>query len=436
MVTRKLYINGSWIVAESDRVIKVENPETHAIIACVPRSGDADVNKAVAAAKAAFETWQFAPLSERLEKMERVLAGMRRNRQRLIDTISAELGCPIKIAAEMHTDPFILETENYIETARSFCYEERRGTSVVRREPVGVVAGLTPWNFPLEQIEKKVVPALLAGCCVVLKPSQYTPLTAYILAELIDEAGYPAGVFNLVTGCGPEVGNALALHPDVRMLSFTGSTAAGREVARLALSNIKRIALHDEKLRALINDADLVLPDGAGVVLASKLLKTPLKQKVAGVDFADRLLSVLEKTGGGLFLLGSKPGIAELAAQKMTGKHPKLRICGMNDGYFKDEAPVIEKINAAKPDVLFVCLGAPKQEIFMKTHLKELHVKLMIGLGGSLDSFAGTVKRAPNWMIRCNLEWLYRLIKEPKRFGRMLRLPKYLFAVLGKRIRG
>ena len=194
-------------------------------------------------------------------------------------------------------------------------------------------------------------------------------------------------------------------------------------------------ALHDEKLRALINDADLVLPDGAGVVLASKLLKTP-KQKVAGVDFADRLLSVLEKTGGGLFLLGSKPGIAELAAQKMTGKHPKLRICGMNDGYFKDEAPVIEKINAAKPDVLFVCLGAPKQEIFMKTHLKELHVKLMIGLGGSLDSFAGTVKRAPNWMIRCNLEWLYRLIKEPKRFGRMLRLPKYLFAVLGKRIRG
>ena len=195
-------------------------------------------------------------------------------------------------------------------------------------------------------------------------------------------------------------------------------------------------ALYDETLRALINGADLVLPDGAGVVLASKLLKTPLKQKVAGVDFADRLLSILEKTGGGLFLLGSKPGVAELAAQKMTEKHPKLYICGMNDGYFKDEAPVIEKINAAKPDVLFVCLGAPKQELFMKNHLDELHIKLMIGLGGSLDSFAGTVKRAPKWMIRCNLEWLYRLIKEPKRFGRMLRLPKYLFAVLGKRIRG
>ena len=212
--------------------------------------------------------------------------------------------------------------------------------------------------------------------------------------------------------------------------------APGASIVVTPNAEIGYEALHDAQFRALLNGADLVLPDGAGVVLAAKLRKTPLKQKVAGVDFADRLLSILEKTGGGLFLLGSKPGVAELAAQKMTEKHPKLYICGMNDGYFKDEAPVIEKINAAKPDVLCVCLGAPKQELFMTNHLDELHIKLMIGLGGSLDSFAGTVKRAPKWMIRCNLEWLYRLIKEPKRFGRMLRLPKYLFAVLGKRIRG
>ena len=195
-------------------------------------------------------------------------------------------------------------------------------------------------------------------------------------------------------------------------------------------------ALRSDELRALLNSADLMLPDGSGVVLAAKILKTPLKQKVAGVDFADRLLGVLEQTGGRLYLLGSKPGIGELAAEKMREKHPKLTICGIADGYFKDEAAVVEKINEAAPDVLFVCLGAPKQELFMKDHLDALHVKLMIGLGGSLDSFAGTVKRAPKWMIRCNLEWLYRLIKEPKRFGRMLRLPKYLFAVLGKRIRG
>ena len=189
-------------------------------------------------------------------------------------------------------------------------------------------------------------------------------------------------------------------------------------------------------VRTLLNSAELMLPDGAGVVLTSKILKTPLKQKVAGVDFADGLLGVLETTGQSLYLLGSKPGIGELAAQKMMQKHPKLRIAGIADGYFQDEAPVIDKINASGADVLFVCLGAPKQEQFMARHQKALHVKLMAGLGGTLDSFAGTVKRAPKWMIRLNLEWLYRLIKEPKRFKRMLRLPKYLWAVVCKRIRG
>ena len=212
----------------------------------------------------------------------------------------------------------------------------------------------------------------------------------------------------------------------------------GEHAARVVTPNaeIAYEALHDENMRTLLNSAELMLPDGAGVVLASKILKTPLKQKVAGVDFADGLLGVLETTGQSLYLLGSKPGIGELAAQKMMQKHPKLRIAGIADGYFQDEAPVIDKINASGADVLFVCLGAPKQEQFMARHQKTLHVKLMAGLGGSLDSFAGTVKRAPKWMIRLNLEWLYRLIKEPKRFKRMLRLPKYLWAVVCKRIRG
>lgn len=212
----------------------------------------------------------------------------------------------------------------------------------------------------------------------------------------------------------------------------------GEHAARVVTPNaeIAYEALHDENMRMLLNSAELMLPDGAGVVLASKILKTPLKQKVAGVDFADGLLGVLETTGQSLYLLGSKPGIGELAAQKMMQKHPRLKIAGIADGYFQDEAPVIDKINASGADVLFVCLGAPKQEQFMARHQKALHVKLMAGLGGTLDSFAGTVKRAPKWMIRLNLEWLYRLIKEPKRFKRMLRLPKYLWAVVCKRIRG
>ena len=201
-------------------------------------------------------------------------------------------------------------------------------------------------------------------------------------------------------------------------------------------SEIVYEAMHDETMMALINGASLVLPDGAGVVLGSKILGTPLKQKVAGVEFADHLMDVLIEKGQKLYLLGSKPGVAEMAAEKMLQKHPGLAICGMADGYFKDEAQVVAKVNEAGADVLFVCLGAPKQEIFMQNHCGDLNVKMMIGLGGTLDSFAGTVKRAPRWMIRLNLEWLYRLIQEPKRLGRMMRLPKFILAVMAKKVKG
>ncbi len=195
-------------------------------------------------------------------------------------------------------------------------------------------------------------------------------------------------------------------------------------------------ALRDEKLCDVLNEAALVLPDGAGVVLGAKILKTPLKQKVAGIEFAQNLLGILEETGKTLYLFGGKPGIAELAAEKILEKHPKLCICGMADGYFKDEGEAVRRINEARPDVLFVCLGAPKQEFFMHEHCEELQVRLMIGLGGTLDGIAGTVKRAPRWMIKLQLEWLYRLIKEPRRIGRMMRLPKFVFAAWKKRMKG
>ncbi len=201
-------------------------------------------------------------------------------------------------------------------------------------------------------------------------------------------------------------------------------------------SEIVYEAMHSEEMKDLLGGASLVLPDGAGVVLGARLLGTPLKQKVAGVEFADGVLGLLAKTGGSVYLLGGKPGVAELAAEKMLQKHPGLTIAGLSDGYFKDDAPVVETINAANADMLFVCLGAPKQERFMAEHRAELNVRLMAGLGGSLDAFAGTVKRAPKWMIRCSLEWLYRLLQQPSRFKRMLRLPKFLWAVVCKRLFG
>ena len=193
-------------------------------------------------------------------------------------------------------------------------------------------------------------------------------------------------------------------------------------------------AARDPEFCALLNRADLILPDGAGVVLAAKLRKTPLKGKVAGIDFARNMLSVFARRGTKLYLLGSKPGVAEQAAEKMKELAPGLVICGTADGYFKDEGPVIEKINEAGAEALFVCLGAPKQEKFMFAHQNEMpSVRLMAGLGGSLGGFAGNVKRAPDWMIKANLEWFYRLCKEPSRIGRMMRLPKYLIKAVGNR---
>ena len=149
---------------------------------------------------------------------------------------------------------------------------------------------------------------------------------------------------------------------------------------------------------------------------------------MAGIAFAEALVQRMAARGGRLYLLGGRPGIAEKAAENLTAKYPGLVICGTADGYFRDEAAVVEQVRKAEPDVLFVCLGAPKQERFMAAHRRELQTGLMIGLGGSLDGFAGVVKRAPQWMIRCNLEWLYRLMKEPSRLGRMMRLPKFVRA--------
>ncbi len=194
-------------------------------------------------------------------------------------------------------------------------------------------------------------------------------------------------------------------------------------------------SIQDDAFRQLLNDASLVLPDGAGVVLGAKILGTPLKEKVAGIEFGEEICKILAKTGGKLYLLGSKPGIAKAAGEKLAAKYPGLVICGAADGYFQDEAQVVAKINEADPDVLFVCLGAPKQEKFIQNHFEELNVTLMLGLGGSLDGYAGVAQRAPKWMIDLSLEWLYRLLKEPKRLGRMMRLPKFVGVCVGEKFR-
>lgn len=196
------------------------------------------------------------------------------------------------------------------------------------------------------------------------------------------------------------------------------------------------MARKDPDYAKALAGAALTLPDGIGVIYAAKLLGRPLQQRVPGVDFASGIMEGLARTGGRLFLLGAKPGVAQQAAENLAAKYPGLVVCGTHDGYFQEDAPVVEEIRASGADVLFVCLGAPKQENWMVQQGAATGAHLAVGLGGSLDVFAGTVKRAPERWQKLGLEWLYRLCKEPKRITRMAKLPGFLLKALWARVRG
>ncbi len=199
---------------------------------------------------------------------------------------------------------------------------------------------------------------------------------------------------------------------------------------------IVMICREDPAVRAAVEGASMVLPDGIGVIYGAKILGRPLREKVPGADFAEKLMERMAKKGLGVYLLGAKPGVAELAGEKLAAKYPGLRIAGTHDGYFQEDGPVVDAINATKPALLLVCLGAPKQEKWMAKNRDRLAVPLMAGLGGSLDVYAGVVQRAPAAWQRLNLEWLYRLLKQPSRLGRMMKLPEFLLCVIGQRISG
>ena len=192
---------------------------------------------------------------------------------------------------------------------------------------------------------------------------------------------------------------------------------------------IVEVCREDAEANAAVNGAALVLPDGIGVIKGAAMLGTPLKERTPGVEFAAHLVERMAEEGKSLYLLGGKPGVAELAARNLTAKHPALRIAGTQDGYFKDDAPVIEAVRASGADCVFVCLGAPKQEKWIKKNGEATGAKLLCGLGGSMDVFAGTVERAPKFWCDHGLEWFYRLCKEPRRIGRMMKLPLFLVHV-------
>ena len=239
----RLYIDGRWVAAASDDVIRVVNPTSEEVIATVPDGAAADVATAVSAAHAAFPSWSALPVVERADWLRRIGACLVKRRATLIGTIIHEVGTPRDLTERVQVDAAIATFDSTASLSGQISFSEHIGDSLILRVPLGVVGAITPWNYPLLQIAYKIAPAIVAGCTVVLKPSEVTPLNAFILAEAIDEAGLPAGVFNLVSGRGAVAGESLAAHPDVDIISFTGSTRAGRRVAELAAASIKKVTL-------------------------------------------------------------------------------------------------------------------------------------------------------------------------------------------------
>ncbi|MBP2295757.1 aldehyde dehydrogenase family protein [Azospirillum rugosum] len=256
----RIYIGGNWTSPAADHpMIDVVNPTTEEVIARIPQCDARDAAAAVDAAADAFEGWAATPPAERAAYLRKIAAGLKARLEEMAQTITAEMGCPIGLSRAFQAGAQVAAFENYADLAERFEYEGRIGHSLVVREPVGVVVAITPWNYPLYQIAGKIGPALAAGCTVVLKPSEVAPLNAFLLAEIIHEAGLPPGVFNLVTGTGPTVGEALVGHPRVDMVSLTGSTLSGRRVSAIAAQSVKKVTLElgGKSASVILDDADL-----------------------------------------------------------------------------------------------------------------------------------------------------------------------------------
>ena len=267
----KHYVGGQWIPSDGGVLHAVVNPATEETVSEVMLGTAADVDKAVGAARKAFESFSRTSRDERIALLERIVAEYQKRIPDIAQAISEEMGCPISIARTAQAGSGLGHLGAALEALKSFAFEESTGKNKVLREPIGVVALITPWNWPMNQIVAKVAPALAAGCAVILKPSEQTPGSAAIFAEIIDAAGVPAGVFNLVQGDGPGVGTALAKHADIDMISFTGSTRAGIMVARNAADTVKRVhqELGGKSPNIILEGAplDVALPGGAGGVL-------------------------------------------------------------------------------------------------------------------------------------------------------------------------
>ncbi len=263
----KLYIDGSWQASTGTETIEVFNSSTEEVMGTIPAGTPEDVERAARAAADAFGAWSTTSVEERSKTLSRISEALAARTSELATLISQEVGMPLTLSGRVQVGLPTMTFANAAALATAFAWEEEIGNSLIVREPVGVVGAITPWNYPLHQIAAKVAPALAAGCTVIVKPSEVAPLNAFVLAEIFEEIGVPHGVFNLVTGFGPVVGEAIASHPLVDMVSFTGSTRAGKRVMQLAADGVKKVALElgGKSANVLLEDADFSAAISAGV---------------------------------------------------------------------------------------------------------------------------------------------------------------------------
>ena len=259
-INENFYIDGEWVKPNnSSSTMDVINPATEEVVGRIALGDSTDVDRAVTAAARAFESYGETTAGERIELLEKIVATYKSRYDEIAETISSEMGAPLVLAQKAQAAMCLAHFQQAIETLTNYKFEEQRGSALIRKEPIGVVGMITPWNWPLNQIACKVAPALAAGCTMVLKPSEVAPINAILLAEILDEAGVPKGVFNLINGTGESVGEAMSSHKEIAMMSFTGSTRAGIAVAKGSADSVKRVhqELGGKSANLILEDANL-----------------------------------------------------------------------------------------------------------------------------------------------------------------------------------
>ena len=334
------YVNGQWVAPTVPKTMDVINPATEETIGRISLGSAADVDQAVAAARAAFETFGRTSREERIALLERIIAAYKSRLEEIAEIISLEMGAPLRLAKAAQAPAGLAHFTQMLEVLKSYAFVENRGTTRLFKEPIGVCGLITPWNWPINQIACKVAPALASGCTMVLKPTEIAPLNAIVFAEVLHAAGVPPGVFNLVNGDGPTVGAAIAAHPGIDMVSFTGSTRAGVQVAKAAADTVKRVAqeLGGKSANILLDDADLKRAVEGGVrscfTNSGQSCNAPTRMLVPRARYAEAV--AIAKAAAEKVMVGDPRAegttIGPVVSQAQFDKIQRLIRAGMEEG--------------------------------------------------------------------------------------------------------